>query len=149
MNVALRLITQDNWIECIRLNVTEEQQQSQFVAPNTASLAQAYGEPWWTPLGIYAGDTMVGFVMHGRRPGSTINYIARIMIDARYQGRGYGRAALQAVLDRIQQEGSGPIQLHYDLVNTVARNLYTSVGFRIIAEDEHGEVLAQLTRDDP
>ena len=145
MSVTLQPITQDNWIECIQLNVSEEQQAQHFVATNTLSLAQAYGEPWWTPWAVYADETMVGFVMDGRRPGSEVNYILRMMIDARYQGRGYGRAAMRAVISRIRQANSDPIQLDYDLVNTVAGNLYTSLGFRIIAEDEHGEVVAELT----
>ena len=84
MTVTLEPITRHNWIDCINLEVTEEQYRRHAVAANVNSLAQAYGEPWWTPLGVYAGDTMVGFVMYGRRPGSDINYILRLMIDARY-----------------------------------------------------------------
>ena len=143
MTVTLRPIDQDNWVECINLNVSEEQQQRHAVAPNVSSLAQAYGEPWWTPLGVYASDTMVGFVMYGRRPGTTINYILRVMIDARYQGRGYGKAGLAAVIDRIRQEGSGEIQLDYDPNDPVAVRLYTGAGFRTIEEVEDG-VLARL-----
>ena len=149
MSVTLRPITQDNWIECIRLNVSEEQQARHWVATNTLSLAQAYGEPWWKPLGVYADATLVGFVMYGRPPDSAVNYIQRVMIDARYQGQGYGRAAMRAVISRIRRENDGAIQLDYDLDNTVAAGLYTSLGFRPISQDEHGEVVAELSPDTP
>jgi diamine N-acetyltransferase len=109
MTVTLQPITQDNWTECVQLNVTEDQQQRHFVASNAISLAQACWEPWWVPLGIYDSNTMVGFVMYGRRPGTNINYILRMMVDARYQGRGYGKAGLLAVIERIRREDSGEI----------------------------------------
>jgi diamine N-acetyltransferase len=144
MTVTLQAITQDNWMECINLNVSEEQQQRHSVAPNVTSLAQAYGEPWWLPLGIYAGNTMVGFVMYGRRPGTAINYILRLMVDARYQGRGYGKAALAAVIDRIRQQDSGEIQLDYDHNDPIAVRLYTGAGFCTIEQNEDG-VLARLS----
>ena len=144
MTVTLQPIAQDNWIECISLNVSEEQQQRHAVAPNVISLAQAYGEPWWIPLGIYAGNTMVGFVMYGRRPGTAISYILRLMVDARYQGRGYGKAALAAVIDHIRQEDSGEIQLDYDPNDPITVRLYTGAGFRAIGQNENG-VLARLS----
>jgi len=142
--IILRPITQYNWVECINLRVSEEQERRHAIAPNVTSLAQAYGEPWWVPLGIYADDKMVGFVMYGRRPGSDINYIMRFMVDARYQGLGYGRAGLAAVIERIRQEDGGEIQLDYDPNDPVAVRLYTSAGFQVIGEVEDG-VLAQLS----
>jgi diamine N-acetyltransferase len=161
MAVTLEPITQDNWIECINLAVSEEQQHRHAVAPNVLSLAQAYAEPWWMPLAIYADDpvdttvttmtatvattaSMVGFVMFGRQPGTAINYILRVMVDARYQGRGYGKAALAALIDRIRQEDSdGEIQLDYDPDDPVAVRLYAGAGFREIERLELG-VLARL-----
>jgi diamine N-acetyltransferase len=141
--ITLEPITQHNWIECVNLEVTEQQYQRHAMAAHVKSLAQAYAEPWWNPLAIYAGDTMVGFVMYGRRPGSDINYILRLMIDARYQGRGYGKAALSAVIDRIKQEDGGEIELDYDPDDPVAVRLYMGMGFRPIEQIEDG-ILARL-----
>jgi diamine N-acetyltransferase len=56
MSIYLRPITIENWIDCISLKPTPEQQQAGFVASNEISLAQAYMEPWWHPYGIYAAD---------------------------------------------------------------------------------------------
>lgn len=156
LDITLRPITTDNWVECIELTPTEEQQQHGFVATNVLSLAQAYAEPWWNPLAIYSGDTMVGFVMYGRWPETGIpkhhgspepgvDYILRMMIDEHHQGRGYGRAAMQALIDRIKrQPGCREIQLDYDSVNVVAERLYSSLGFRPIYGSVDGEITARL-----
>lgn len=72
MNITLQPITNDNWIQCIELAPTAEQQRIGFVAPNQLSLAQAYVERWWQPYAIYAGDDMVGFVFYGRWPETGI-----------------------------------------------------------------------------
>lgn len=64
--VALRPIDETNWSIAVDLEVSDDQ--DGFVASNAVSLAQAHFEPWWIPLGVYAGDEMVGFVMHGRWP---------------------------------------------------------------------------------
>ena len=157
MTITLRPITAENWVACIRLSATPEQQQRGYVAQNVSSLAQAYAERWWTPCAIYADETMVGFVMYGRWPESGIpahhgtpeagvDYILRIMIDQAYQERGYGRAAMEAVIARITaQPNSRAIEIGYDRDNVAAARLYTSLGFREVAEEEGGEIEARLS----
>jgi diamine N-acetyltransferase len=99
MTITLRPITQDNWRACLQLSTTEAQRR--FVASVVHSLAQAYAEPWWTPLAIYADEIPVGFVMYRQLAGTDITWIQRIMIDARYQNKGYGQMAMEAVISRI------------------------------------------------
>lgn len=155
--IALRPITPDNWVECMELTPSAEQQARGYVAPNVLSLAQAYAERWWTPLAIYADLTMVGFILCGRWPASTfsamwgdkpkpgIDYILRMMIDSRYQGQGYGKAALAILIEQLKaQPDCQAIELDYDSDNLVAARLYTSAGFEPIEEDEDGEILARL-----
>jgi diamine N-acetyltransferase len=160
ITVILRPITPDNWVECIKLAPTAEQQAHSYVASNVLSLAQAYAERWWTPLAVYADETMVGFVMYGRwpeggfaawwgdKPTPGIDYILRMMIDGRYQGQGYGKAALTTLIERIKmQPGCRAIELDYDRDNLAAARLYTGCGFLPIKENEDGEILARLTID--
>jgi diamine N-acetyltransferase len=159
--ISLQPITPDNWVECIELTPTAEQQARGYVATNVLSLAQAYAERWWTPLAVYADATMVGFVLYGRwpdqgfsamwgdKPKPGIDYILRMMIDHRYQGQGYGRAALTALLDRIKaQPGCRAIELDYDRDNIAAARLYIRCGFQPIEENEVGEIVARLVVDD-
>jgi diamine N-acetyltransferase len=155
--ISLQPITPNNWVECLELTPTPEQQARSYVAPNVLSLAQAYAEPWWIPLAVYAETTMIGFILYGRwpareyapywghKPKPGIDYILRMMIDRRYQGQGYGKAALAALLERIKaQPGCQAIELDYDRANIAAARLYADYGFQPVEEDEDGEILARL-----
>ena len=143
MSIALRAITRDNWRECIALAVAEGQEG--FVAPNVYSLAQARAEPERVPLAIYDGDTMVGFVLYNDRPPPDGTFrLSRLMVDQRYQGRGYGRAASMAVIQRLRTiPDCREILLDYARENVGAAHLYGSLGFQPIAETA-GEIVARL-----
>jgi diamine N-acetyltransferase len=142
VTITLRPITSENWFECIELAPTEKQQQVGFVSPNQLSLAQAYAERWWQPYAIYADETMVGFVLYGCWPASGvsihhsqakpgIHFVLRFMIDARYQGRGYGRAGMERVIEQIKAEPEAQaVMISYDRTNLVMERLCTSVGFQ-------------------
>jgi len=106
--VTLREITKDNFIECINLKVAPGQES--YVAPNVYSLAQAKVNPLLTPFAIYddrirghepdAENPMLGFVMYQIMDG--VGFIVRLMIDAKYQNQGYGKAAMVEVLRRLK-----------------------------------------------
>lgn len=160
MTITLQPITSDNWIDCISLKPTAEQARIGFVAPNPISLAQAHYEPWWQPYGIYASigaeEVMVGFVMYGRWPTTGlpphhaganpgIDFILRFMIDERYQGRGYGRAAMVAVIAQIKaQPDVQAIEISYDVANPVMAHLCTQLGFQPTGRIMDGEIEARL-----
>jgi ribosomal protein S18 acetylase RimI-like enzyme len=48
---------------------------------------------------------MVGFVMYGIDADDDNYWIYRLMIDARHQRKGYGRAAMTELLRRLQESG--------------------------------------------
>ena len=159
--ITLQAVTADNFVECRELTPTAEQQARGYVAPNVLSLAQAYVERWWIPLAVYADTTMIGFVLYGRwpeggfaalwgdKPKPGIDYILRMMIDRHYQGRGYGKATLTALIEQIKmQPDCLAIELDYDGENTAATRLYTGCGFQPIKENEDGEILARLVIGD-
>ena len=161
MNVTLHPITPDNWIDCILLTPTAEQARIGFVAPNSVSLAQAHYEPWWQPYGLYAAidgqETMVGFVMVGRWPMTGIpaqhteakpgvDFIIRFMIDQRYQGRGYGRAGMAALIAQIKtQPDVQAIEISYDVANPVMAHLCAQAGFQPTGQISDGEIEARLS----
>ncbi|MDQ2997747.1 MAG: GNAT family N-acetyltransferase [Chloroflexota bacterium] len=143
MAIQLRKISHDNLFESIGLSTSDDQKH--FVATNVVSIAQAYVEPTWMPLAIYADDTMVGFVMYGHEPKTGFDRIIRLMIDLRYQGRGYGRATMIELLARLKQAPDfKDIKISYEPENHTAERLYTQLGFRPTGEIEAGEVIAQL-----
>lgn len=98
--VTLREITADTLGSILNLSVSEDQER--FVASNARSIAQAhFSEHAWFRA-IYASEEPVGFVMLYDKPEKGEYSLWRFMIDARYQGRGYGRAALLLVIAHIR-----------------------------------------------
>ena len=143
MTVHLEPITHHNLHECLRLHVGPGQQH--FVPANIVSLVQAYVEPAFVPRAIYDGDQMVGFVMYGRDPESEQDWIVRMMIDARYQGHGYGRAGLLLALEALRSHPGGRgIRVGYRPEDLEAARLYASVGFRPTGTLADGEIVAEL-----
>ena len=147
MNITLQPVTAENWRALIKLKVREDQ--NHFVASNLYSIAEAqFGfedEGHWDfyPFGAYAGDEPVGFVMycfnfsHSRFQA----FIMRLMVDDKFQGKGYGREIMRQVLDGFRADGRiKNVGISYEPENEVARKLYASLGFI-----EPGEMLDEET----
>ena len=136
-------MTPENYRACIDLRVLPEQ--SNFVAPNLNSLAEAYVYPAAAARLIYRGDEPVGFVLfHPVTPEHPEDGhgIVRFMIDHRFQGQGLSRPALRAAVDWIVREhGSDRVRLSVVPENDRARALYRSEGFAETGELDHGEVV--------
>ncbi len=99
--IALWPVTEDNLRDIFKLEVREDQKE--FVAPNAVSIAQAhYNQEHAWYRAIYADDTPVGFVMLYDDPYEPEYFLWRFMIAAPYQGMGYGRRALQLVVDYVK-----------------------------------------------
>ena len=144
MSITLRPVTRANFSDVVALTVTPEQ--ANFVAPNVYSIAEAYLEPTWTPLAIYAGDDLVGFTLFGRDDETGRWWLMRYMIDARHQGKGYGTAALRLLIDlMVERHGCGEIFLGYAPDNDVAARLYAQMGFAPTGEVAGGEIVARLS----
>ncbi|MGB2983415.1 MAG: GNAT family N-acetyltransferase [Candidatus Bipolaricaulia bacterium] len=128
MQVTIREITEDNFIEAIRLEPKPEQKQ--FVASNAASIAQSKFHTFLHCCGIYDGDTMVGFSAFGKNPEDDTIWIVRHMIGAEHQRKGYGRAGLRVLLDHMKRESDcASIFLDVGPENVAAIKLYESAGF--------------------
>ncbi|MFF0826142.1 edeine self-resistance N-acetyltransferase EdeQ [Brevibacillus sp. NPDC003359] len=143
MSVTLHEVTLENWEECIELEPTPEQ--SEFVAPNLYSIAEAKFQTTFVPLAIYHDETMVGFVMYGLDPDDGNYWIYRLLIDAKYQRQGYGRTAISQVIDLLKaKEGCQKIVIGYAPANVAAENLYASLGFQKNGMVLFGETIAEL-----
>ena len=138
----LRKITEENFIDAFHLKLAPDQER--FVSHPIRSLAQAYVyREQCQPFGIYEGDAMVGYVMVIYDYDVPEYDIWHMMIDVSKQKRGYGRAALDRVLDYIKAKPFGPsnrVTLTCNKDNIQALNLYKSRGFRetggAVDEDE-------------
>ncbi|WP_054958186.1 GNAT family N-acetyltransferase [Paenibacillus dakarensis] len=145
--IELRRITGDNIDEVVALDV-EENQKSFIETTNLRSFADAHmlnadGIPA-TPLAIYADEVAVGFLMYIYDTldhelfenevfyGKKSYFIWHIMIGKGYQGKGYGKLALEKMLMDIEAEPDGEAEyaaLFYRTSNVIAKSLYASLGF--------------------
>ena len=143
MKVTLKDIDRENFKQCIRLEVNEEQKS--FVAPNVFSIAQSKVEPTYNVQAVYDGEEMVGFVMYGWDEEEGCHSLGRLMIDKNHQGKGYGRAATEEVIRRLKAEPDcRQIVLSVNPANASAQVLYESLGFVKTGEVSHGEEVMRL-----
>lgn len=155
--LKLEKITAKNIWEILKLKVSKEQKT--FVASNDISIIEAYtaitanGHAF--PFGIYENDTPVGFLMIGFDTDdywedapkiAKNNYnLWRLMIDKRYQNKGYGKEALKLALEFIKTYPCGKAEycwLSYEPENEKARRLYHSFGFEETGETDGEELIA-------
>ena len=107
-NISLRKIDESNFLDCFHLKLAPGQET--YVSHPIRSLAQAYVYyNQCTPFGIYAGDKMVGYVMVIYDYDEETYNIWHMMIDSAFQGKGYGKAALQEVLKYIASKPFGSL----------------------------------------
>src|SRR6185437_16563933 len=97
----LETITKDNWVKAISLRVREDQ--VNFVASNAVSLAQLNFLENFHAKGIYLGEEMIGFALYGLDEEDHEYWIYRMMIDQKHQGKGFGKEAIQLVINDIRK----------------------------------------------
>ncbi|HEX2013227.1 MAG TPA: GNAT family N-acetyltransferase, partial [Roseateles sp.] len=135
MNLELVEITRHNLSDLLALDAGDGGLQ---VAPNMKSMAQAavYAEAW--PRGIAVDGALVGFLMLydpslTAQPEEPEFSLWRLMIDRQHQGRGYGGAAVRALIAHVRtRPGADALQLSYvqDSAGALkAERFYRSLGF--------------------
>jgi GNAT superfamily N-acetyltransferase len=108
------------------------------------SLAQAAYKPPGRPFGLYADGQPVGFLLlwDARRdpdePADQL-YIWRLMVDARFQGRGHGKAAIAWTIEEARRMGVASVGLSHVQGNPQGA-FYEKLGFRYNGKVSDGEL---------
>lgn len=98
--VTLREIDEDNVRAVVRLEVAVHQRS--MVASNAVSLAQyAVAPKAWTRA-VYANEVPVGYVLLVDDSDTPEYYLWRFMIDRRHQGKGFGKRAMDLVVEYVR-----------------------------------------------
>lgn len=145
--VTLHTIVRDDVVPLIRLKVRLDQ--LSFIAPNAVTLAQAPYETGTYPLAVRAGDDLVGFCAlidntehefldEGDDPDAC--FLWRFMIGQDFQGRGYGKTALQCIADWAAARRLSRVVTTVVAQNTNARRLYAASGFEETGRVWDGEI---------
>ena len=144
--LKLRKIDESNFIECFNLSLGEGQ--DRFVSHPIRSLAQAYVYyNQCTPFGIYSNDTIVGYVMVIYDYDEETYNIWHMMIDEKYQGKGYGSIAINLCIDYIKSKpfgSSNDVILTCNIDNSIAIHIYEKIGFKDTGEGDDNELVMKL-----
>ena len=162
--IHLEKIDAKNVWDVLDLKVSKSQKG--FVASNKISLVQAYVAQGTGcsafPFAIYRDKKPVGFLMIGYNEAALYedfdevvspealknNYsLWRLMIDKKYQKKGYGRKAVKLALDFVRSFPCGEAEyceVSYEPENKVAAKLYRSLGFVENGEMDGDEIVAVL-----
>jgi len=119
-------------------------------------LAKSYLRPEgqvWHPMVIFADEAMVGVVAisvddeSGGRPAQTA-MIHHFLIDEQSQGRGFGRAAVQAIFEWLRTGYPSVVNVGLGVIedNVAAFHLYESFGFASVGRtlDDQNILFARL-----
>ena len=150
--ISLCDVSHDNWRATLGLTVHPEQQRfiADYVPIAAIALAKAYIRPGglvWVPFAIYADQQLVGFIELACEPDSCQRYwLYHFFIDQAYQGKGYGKAALDVFVQTVQARYPRCQQVNLTVhpENTCAQHVYMSVGFRPTGAEQDGEPVYTL-----
>ena len=145
--ITLLDVTRENWREICAL--TPGAAGLEFTGGNAWHLLWGVYEPEWIVKGIAADGRLVGCARYGPSRELPGIELIHFMIDERFQGRGYGKAAIVAVAaEMFRHFGVGEIYLSVDPENSRARRVYETAGFFATGQkDKHEDVFA-LRRED-
>ena len=141
--VTLREITRETVVAITALAVAPEQ--TEVVADNARSIAEAHFQPKAWFRAVYAGEEPVGFVMLYDDPDAARYFLWRFMIAAEHQGKGYGKAALDLLVDYVRSRPTATeLQCSYVPGDAGPGAFYAKYGFTETGEVVHGENVISL-----
>ena len=126
--ISLQEITEDSLSDILSLEIADAQKH--LLTNNAKSIAQAHFSRYAWMRAIYADRTPVGFVLLYLDPDKPHYEIWRFMIDKEYQGKGYGRAAMEQIIDFLNDlPDCNEIYLSYVPEKGNASLFFKSLGF--------------------
>jgi diamine N-acetyltransferase len=150
-SVAFREVDEQTIKSVLAITLAPEQE------PYVGSVAEAIeeanevpeGKPWYRA--VFDGELAVGFVMLSwnvqPNPPEIIGpwYLWKLIVDSRYQGRGYGRAIIERVVEIVRAEGADTLLTSYALGPDSPGPFYQHVGFSPTGEvNIDGEIIVAL-----
>jgi diamine N-acetyltransferase len=100
MDITLKKINKELFYKLNDIDVLDEQ--SKFVARPYFFIAQSKFDQWIKNLAVCEGENLVGFLSYGFDPNFKLYVILEIVIDIKYQNRGYGKAAINSLINKIK-----------------------------------------------
>ena len=144
VKIELRTIDKNNWYECTQLSVIEEQKNF-FPVPVVFWMAESKYNGDFKELAVYHQDEIVGFCVYGIDPDDGSPWIIALMIDKKYQGKGFGRETVKELVNLIWKNcDCNRIIIGHRPSNEIAGKLYESLGFERTGQIIDGEIIRCL-----
>lgn len=134
-DIHFRRITATTMNEICDLSKTLSPLHRNMVADNVRSIAEAYFSPSAWMRAIYADQTPIGFIM--THTGSDYEdgidcpgvFLWRFMIAEPYQGKGYGRQALEKLILHLKAMGAPVLHTSCGQGEGSPEGFYRKLGF--------------------
>jgi diamine N-acetyltransferase len=147
--VSLREITAETVKTIIKLSDTLSPPQQNMVAANAVSIAQAHFNQFAWFRAIYADETPVGFIMIYDNPEKPRYFIWRLMVASPYQKMGFGRHAVEAVIEYVKSRpGAKELLVSCGEGKESPEGFYTRLGFTRTGEMWDEEIVMRLPLSD-
>ncbi len=151
--IRFEKVTPDNFEDVINLKMKDSQ--IGFMENNLYSLAEAKVFDYLEPRAIYNDQELIGFMLYYFQPNGVVRemgpgegvheihndgmdyvYFKRLMIDQYYQGKGFGKAALEEAGRFFKKEypSIGFIELMHYMDNETGASLYEAAGYKSTGE---------------
>jgi diamine N-acetyltransferase len=154
--VTVHRVTRANWRDALLLTVRPDQQR--FIAGYAPIAAIILSKAYvgaegmrWEPCAFISEGEMVGLAALAAEPRHThLRWLFHFFIDERFQGRGYGKAALAALIAWVKKHypTCQYLALTVHPENHVAQQLYTGIGFTPTGDEHGGEPIYRLALRD-
>ena len=147
MKIELCDLSEENLQQCFNLKVADGQ--TQYIASNKDSWQTANeNKTVARPFALCCDGKVVGFTMfavdENYADPNDRYWLWRFMIDESLQGKGYGTAALQVIIQYFKDHGANNIRLSTKDTNLHALSVYHKAGFKETGEMNGEEIVLQL-----
>lgn len=144
MTIQLLNVDDSNWRECSNLKSIEEGKG--LICSNVYAIAEWKFETESIFKAIYSGDDLVGMLAYYLHDGNYgyFYWLYHLMIDKKYQGNGYGEAAVKLAVKEMFQLGATEIRTMYMPDNVRAGRLYEKLGFEQVGILDGGDIFLRL-----
>lgn len=126
-------------VENLRVNPS----QTSYIETVHECILDSKKDKGWKTVGIYDNKTLVGFAMYGYVDGTSSKeaWLDRLLIDKKFQSKGYGKRAILKLLKIMKKEyNTDKVYLSVYDSNKVAIKIYQKLGFKFNGKyDINGE----------
>ena len=123
-------IGETNWFQCTQLKVTESQKEI-FTVPVVYWMAKCRYQDNHFEKAIYNNDDLIGFAVWAFDEENKEYWIAAIMIDEKYQNKGYGKIIMDEIIELFRDKKVHKIHLFIQKTNKQVIDFYNKLAWEI------------------